>query len=327
MRLFPSVYIGPMSANIAFALRHIAIWFPVGTCASRRQIEYDGGYVNNWTTEEFAKYMREVGKVTLVRDHAGPGQGAEKDDGFESLAEDIKHMDIIHIDPWKEAANFESGLRMTEDYIDFCYRLNPNILFEVGTEQAIFEMTPEQLEALLGHLKSRLPGPAFKNIVFAVIQSGTALKGNTNIGEYDPDKLVKMVKSVKKYPKILTKEHNGDYLPRDLIKEKMKLGLNAINIAPEFGKLETDCILNRIEVKNRPDIFDKFFEICLESCKWKKWVDKDYNPFNDKEGLIKICGHYVFSNPKFIELKRKLGPELDEDIQIVVRSRIMELCQ
>ena len=30
---------------------------PVGLIPSRRQVEWDGGYVNNWTTEIFSKYF------------------------------------------------------------------------------------------------------------------------------------------------------------------------------------------------------------------------------------------------------------------------------
>ena len=48
--------------------------------ASRNQIDnlnFDGGYVNNWHTASFAKYVRKKcknKKIYLARDHGGPCQ-------------------------------------------------------------------------------------------------------------------------------------------------------------------------------------------------------------------------------------------------------------
>ena len=42
---------------------------------SRRQIEYNGGYVNNQTTKEFAQYIYSRStKIAIQRDHGGPLQ-------------------------------------------------------------------------------------------------------------------------------------------------------------------------------------------------------------------------------------------------------------
>ena len=43
-----------------------------GFIPSRRQVDYNGGYVNNWTTGEFAKYVN--GRALIQRDHGGIGQ-------------------------------------------------------------------------------------------------------------------------------------------------------------------------------------------------------------------------------------------------------------
>ena len=48
--------------------------------ASRRQIdgkEFGGGYVNNWDTKSFSKYVKKRDKkrkIILCRDHGGPWQ-------------------------------------------------------------------------------------------------------------------------------------------------------------------------------------------------------------------------------------------------------------
>ena len=51
-----------MSKNIVDSIIEFQInqILKVGLIPSRRQIEYDGGYCNNWTTEEFSKYASDI---------------------------------------------------------------------------------------------------------------------------------------------------------------------------------------------------------------------------------------------------------------------------
>ena len=73
-------------------------------------------------------------------------------------------------------------------------------------------------------LYNSLPTKIFKQIKYLVIQSGTSLKETTNTGEYDKGRLLSMI-NVAKHWGLISKEHNGDYIPSTLIKEKMSLGL------------------------------------------------------------------------------------------------------
>ena len=84
--------------------------------ASRRQIDseqFNGGYVNNWTTSKFANYVKTKDKNTniiLSRDHCGPWQNNEEKkqnlnldlamkSAKESYKEDIDAgFKILHID-------------------------------------------------------------------------------------------------------------------------------------------------------------------------------------------------------------------------------------
>ena len=74
--------IGPMSLNCVDAVCEIANEYliPLMLIASRRQVDskkMGGGYVNNWNTEEFSKYVKLKDKndmVILSRDHGGPWQ-------------------------------------------------------------------------------------------------------------------------------------------------------------------------------------------------------------------------------------------------------------
>ncbi len=309
----PKYYIGPMSKNIVDSIIEFCdeTNHKIGLIPSRRQVEWDGGYVNNWTTKDFKEYAN---TLTLKRDHSGPGQGYSEDDGYVSLKEDCKYFNLIHIDPWKKYPKYVDGLKWSIDMIKFCYKENPNIEFEVGTEEAIRRFEPKELNQLVIDLYNSLPSKMFKQIKYLVIQSGTSLKETTNTGEYDKGRLLSMV-NVAKHWGLISKEHNGDYIPSDLIKEKMSLGLDSINIAPEFGLIETQTYLD-----NNIDI-NKFWEICYKSKRWEKWVNSDFDPFAQKEDLIKICGHYVLSNPEFLKIK----PNIDDQIKTNIKAKLHEL--
>ena len=131
-------YIGPMSKNVVDAV--IEFDGNIGFIPSRRQVDYNGGYVNNWTTGEFATYVD--GRAVLQRDHGGAGQGYIHDDGFDSFIHDSIYFDKIHIDPWKEYQDFEIGLQQTIDNINFIYIRNQNVKFE-NSEFSINAFTTE----------------------------------------------------------------------------------------------------------------------------------------------------------------------------------------
>ena len=124
-----------------------------------------------------------------------------------------------------------------------------------------------------------------------------------------------MVNVCKKFGK-KSKEHNGDYLSNKEYKDRFDLGLDSINIAPEFGQLETLCYLDEMG-----DNIEDYYQICYESKRWEKWVDGDFVPSDNKKELIKICGHYVFSDIKFIDIK----PNIDDAIKDVIKNKLREL--
>lgn len=320
----PKYFIGPMSKNVVDTIIEFCNETNniIGLIPSRRQVEWDGGYVNNWTTQEFIEYVKsKTDKILLVRDHSGPKQGQTDDDGYESLKEDCKYLDIIHIDPWKKYPVFFDGLEETIKMIEYCYDLNPNIQYEVGTEEAIRRFEPYELSDLIHQLRFRLSPEIFKQIKYLVIQSGTSLKGTNQTGNYDSTRLKEMIK-VCKQNNLISKEHNGDYIPVSIIKEKFNLGLDSINIAPEFGLIETQTYLDNIK---DDIIFNEYWKICYESKKWEKWVNKDFDPFVNKEELIKICGHYVLSNLNFIENIKYKFLNIDQQIKNNIKNKLNEL--
>ena len=77
-----------------------------------------------------------------------------------------------------------------------------------------------------------------------------------------------MVKLCKKYG-FISKEHNGDWVSIELMREKFELGLDCINVAPELGQIETKAILKSISLIENNDkkeiLFERFYNICLNS--------------------------------------------------------------
>ena len=307
-------YIGPMSKNVVDAVIEFTEETnnKIGFIPSRRQVEYNGGYVNNWTTKEFSDYVD--GRVPIERDHGGAGQGYKDDDGYKSFRYDCENFDIIHIDPWKAYPNFDDGLKETLATINYIHNMNPNTLFEVGTEEAIRKFTPDELDKLLEELSHF---EFFENIKYAVVQSGVGLDlgKRVNTGNFDLDRLKDFIRVCKRWGK-LSKEHNGDYLTNEDVKVRFEAGLDSLNIAPEFGQLETLCYLEHMG-----DDIEDYYKICYDSKRWEKWVDDDFVPEDNKEELIKICGHYVLSDKKFLETK----PDIDKEIKSKIKDRLDKL--
>ena len=115
--------------------------------------------------------------------------------------------------------------------------------------------------------------------------------------------LIKNLEICKKY-NIYMKEHNADYLNEDSIKLHPFLGIHAANVAPEFGVAETITFLKILENEKLNQFKEEFIDIAFKSNKWKKWVIKE-NELSKKEKAI-ICGHYIFSDPRVLDIKEEV---------------------
>ena len=317
-------FIGVMSKNVVdnvikFATeRNQDITF----IPSRRQVDFDGGYVNNWNTADFVSYVKQRNNnIKIERDHSGNSQGTNEDDGYLSLEHDCKYMDIIHIDPFKKFQDFNEGLQETINMINFCHNLNKNIEFEIATEEAIRKFEIDELETFVQELKNQLSPSAFSQIKYLVVQAGTALNEKSNIGIFDEEKLKNMIAIAKKF-NLISKEHNGDWVDNQTILKKYNCGLECINIAPEFGEIETSVYLKYFKEYG---LFEEFYDICLNSNKWKKWVSSSFIPEENKEKLILICGHYTFSYPSFLKLKEQLNIPIDDLISSAILTKLNDL--
>ena len=306
---YPRIYFGPMSKNIVDTLLELSTEYPIGFIPSRRQVEYDGGYVNGWTSKDFYSYVKQSNNSVLVcRDHGGRLQGSKPDDGVQSLSHDSQiGFDIIHIDPWKQFETIEEVATETASMIKHCLSLNPDLKFEVGTEEAIHRYDSEGLFNFLFLLRRSLKDD-FSSIKYAVVQFGTAIRGTRNVGVFDKERSARMI-SVCRAFNVMSKEHNGDYLSFNEIQQRFNLGLDAINIAPEYGVFETSRLIDYLTSNIELDKLEQFYDLCESSNKWVKWMPRinkykslRRRPFYDFL-LCKVCGHYLFNNPEVLKWK------------------------
>jgi len=302
----------PMSKNITDAVIELNST-KFALIPTRRQIDFDGGYVNNWNTKAFYEYVRSKSNIILSRDHGGQLQGNGGSD-LDSYKTDAEFFDIIHIDPWKLCKNdFNEGIRITIETMNQIYGYNPSVKYEIGTEAAIRKFTTDELVEFLSIIKKSVSQEIFDNIEYVVIQSGVGLdvQSGINVGDFDADRLKEMIKIVNSYGK-KTKEHNGDYLSDGEYSWRFDVGVDSINIGPEIAQIETLAYLKHMT----PTQIDEFYEICYNSKKWKVWIPNIFD-FKDKKSLIKVCGHYCFN---LYDL-----PKIDNIVKVLVKNKLNRL--
>jgi hypothetical protein len=284
----PKYFICPMSKQIVDAVLLLNSK-EFGLLPSRRQINTNGGYCNGWNTESFFNYVRSKNdNIIIERDHGG-SKNKKIDYTF-----DVSYFDIIHVDPFlnhpllnnKEECNIH-----TINIIKYLYTLNPNVKYEILTEESVVKLTITDIEKSLQYFLNNLSFDIFEKIEYVVIQSGVSLDlvNMKNIGNFNFDKMISMINVCKKFGKKI-KEHNGDYLSNSDYQIRFKNGVDSINIGPELVQIQTLCYLENME---QTDI-DEFYKICLNSNTWKRWVTDTFD-ITDKNKLIQVCGHYCYS--------------------------------
>jgi tagatose-1,6-bisphosphate aldolase non-catalytic subunit AgaZ/GatZ len=338
--------VGPMSVNCVDAAIELANEHdvPIILIASRRQIDsedFGGGYVNNWTTKEFARYVIDhdkKGKILLARDHGGPWQNSQETDANFSLRRAMESakssyradleagFQVLHIDPSVDIhgkPDVDEVLDRVFDLYEFCWsqaqQLRQEVIFEIGTEeQSGSTNSQEELDYTLNAVqqfckKNHLPKPSF-----VVIQCGTRVMEMRNVGSFDTPvrvadelpaeiQLPKMIEICNRYG-ILMKEHNTDYLSDEALQWHPRLGIHAANVAPEFGVTETRALLSVLEDNGLTKFAERFLQLAHDSNKWDKWMLENTNA-TDRDRSI-IAGHYVFSKPECYELKAEASREL-----------------
>ncbi len=339
--------VGPMSLNCVKAAISLTnrYSFPLMLIASRRQIdskENGGGYVNNWNTENYSKFVKRFDKkkrIILARDHGGPWQNnleikkrfnlkQAMESAKKSYETDILNdFKIIHIDtsidinykkvPLKNS--LERFFELFDHCNEFARKNKKKIFFEIGTEeQSGTTNNPDELVETLNKIYNFCKKKKFDKPIFVVIQSGTRVAETRNIGSFESPlrienelpveiQLPKMIEICNKY-RIFMKEHNADYLSNHSLSLHPRLGIHATNVAPEFGVAETKGLISILKRFKLSSYLDEFYEISYKSRKWKKWLV--HNSKITKVEKAIISGHYIFSNEDFLILKEQIKSHL-----------------
>lgn len=349
---------GPMSKFSIDAIIELSNFYdlPIAMIPSRRQIEcreLGGGYVENWSTEDFAKYVRlndAGGNVLLSRDHCGPWQLEQtRKDGLPSsleeemelvkisIAADIRSgFDLIHIDP---SLGFRHGLskanvrEVVYELIDFCEsNKSSEILYEIGTEEQVYSSSEDvesELTIILKNLEQRsLPAP-----IFYVHQTGTKVMERRNVGNFDNPLDSKghlpasynlpRVTKLCELNGVWLKEHNADYMSNKALAWHPRFGIHAANVAPEFGYIETQTIINLAKLTSSDDLIEVMVSKVNSFGKWKKWMLEKSE--SDKFEKMLIAGHYHFSETWHLEWREILRARLikiDIDLDEVVYEEV-----
>ncbi len=351
--------VGPMSKNCIDATIELANEYctPLMLIASRRQIDseqFGGGYVENWTTEQFADYViyKDTQKnIILARDHGGPWQNELEisnklnlNDAMQSAKESYRAdidagFQMLHIDPSVDIhanPNIDQVLERVYELYEFCWTYSQqkkqDVIFEIGTEeQNGSNNAQEELEYTLECMRkfcksNKLPYPSF-----IVIQAGTKVMEMRNVGSFDspirvanelpPEIQIPKMISICNHYRIFMKEHNADYLSTDSLKWQPRLGIHAANIAPEFGVAESKAFIDLMENSNQNILSEEFLRISYDSKKWEKWMINATSA-SDKDRAI-ISGHYIFSTTECLELKNQARFHI-KDLDTQLKNKVKE---
>tara|TARA_B100000963_G_C22637811_1_gene678572 strand:- start:4335 stop:5342 length:1008 start_codon:yes stop_codon:yes gene_type:complete len=310
--------LGPMSIEIIDSLDYFSKKYQkkIMLICSRNQIESSflgGGYVNNFSTQTFSQYIKSKKNKYLLmcRDHGGPFKrdrsfqnkiNKEVDDCKKSFADDIfNDFKIIHVDT-SECG--KSKYEIAEDLIEFC-----NYFAKESNKDIHLEFGCEDHGVMTNFSKFRKDAKffsKFKNKQFIVCQTGSLVKSVFQVGQFDIDSINTMKQIAKEY-EILLKEHNCDYLNHYQINLRKEFGIDALNIAPELGFLQSNLIFYLCKKYGIDKQLDKFIKVVLLSNKWKKWK------YGNENNFLKFLSsaHYHFNCDEYISIKEKLSRKIN----------------
>lgn len=353
--------IGPMSPMLLQAALELSMEqdFPILFIASRNQVDMDafgGGYVSGWDQRRFVAAIQAMadtigydGLYYVCRDHGGPWQRDEERKarlpekeamarGLRSYIADVDAgFDLLHIDPTKDPDFTEGAVPMdlvldrTVELIEQIenYRIAhglPVLGYEVGTEETNGGLTGEDaFETFIRRLCFMLHAKNLPIPNFIVGQTGTLTRLTENVGRYSAKNAQKLSAIAAAYGMEL-KEHNGDYLPDQLLLMHPALRVSSSNVAPEFGVDETRAYveLARLEerlyelgvLKEKGNFLPVFRREAVGTGRWRKWMVGDAAQSTVEQVLadealteliVDISGHYTFEQePVAFEIQNML---------------------
>jgi len=330
--------------------------------ASRNQVDLKelghgylmGGMDQKAFTGLIEKMKGEVGyegAVYICRDHGGPWQRNKELDekypvekameiGKLSFKADIEAgFNYLHIDPTKCPLKFTLGdiIDWTADILKFCEDTRkamgkPEIDYEVGTEDIQGGLTTKDtFEAFLRALTGKLNKQGLPLPTCVVAQTGTLCRIDRNMGCFDREQTKELVEIAARFG-VGLKEHNGDYLSAATCRVHPDIGITGMNVAPEYGLVETDALLELehleqklvregwLKAADASDLRELLLKLTFEKSPWTKWMTKDIKVLGteviEKDAALRlligrVCGHYVYDRPEMLAARKRLYKNVD----------------
>jgi hypothetical protein len=301
--------VGPMTINTIesvnkFSKKHKKYIYLI---CSKNQIEskkLGGGYVNNFSTESFAKYIKKLNNsfIKLGRDHGGPFIADKKSKNMKkeivncksSFTSDIKSgFELLHIDTsFAKKEKFKLALEL----YNYCYKkskkYNKNIHYEIGVNFHGDKFIKQEFNQIIKNFSN------LQKIKFVTGTTGSKINNSKQVGNFNKKNSKLMTKELSKKG-ILVKDHNCDFLKKREINLRKKCGIYSFNIGPELAHAENE-ILYDIGIKSKNKFFSKFLITVLKSEKWKKWCNKN----SSNKNKFSSSAHYLYNNINYINFKK-----------------------
>jgi tagatose-1,6-bisphosphate aldolase non-catalytic subunit AgaZ/GatZ len=358
-RKFTLLGVGPVSEAVleaAFAVSARRA-FPPMFIASRNQVDaarFGGGYLlggldqAGFTALIRAKQERAGyrGPLYICRDHGGPWQrdeelksrlpvGRAMELARLSLEEDLRAgFNYLHLDPTKCPHPFTQGelADWTLELVEHCERVRsrlgvPPVDYEIGAEDIRGGITTEEnFAAFLERVTAGLARAALPAPTCIVGQTGTLTRMDRNVGRFDREQTARLAAVAARFG-VGLKEHNGDYLSAASCRVHPELGVTGMNVAPEFGLVETDALLALVELEGKlaregwiegsrlSGLAEGLRELAFAKAPWDKWLTPELKarPRAELEKdeavrlrITRVCGHYLFADPAIRAARERL---------------------
>jgi len=380
-RKFTLLGVGPVSEAVLEAALAVSARrdFPPIFIASRNQVDaarFGGGYLLGGLDQAgFVALIRARqerigyhGPLYICRDHGGPWQRDEElkaclpvEQAMElarvSLEEDLRGgFNYLHIDPTKCPHPFtqEQLADWTLELIGHCEQVRarlglPPVDYEIGAEDIRGGITSEgSFTAFLQRVTAGLAGAGLPLPTCIVGQTGTLTRLDRNVGRFDRVQTARLAAAAARFG-VGLKEHNGDYLSAASCRVHPELGVTGMNVAPEFGLVETDALLALAGLEEKlaregwmqeaqlSGLAAGLRELTFARAPWEKWLTPEMKarPRGELERdeaarllIARVCGHYLYADPAIRAARARLYENverfalIDGGPEAFVRGRI-----
>jgi hypothetical protein len=291
--------------------------WPIMIVASRNQVEDEElglGYTC-LTMPELVRRGRELAPNygMVCRDHGGPyfnsdDAGFPLDAAAERAVASLRHdvlagVDLVHVD-WSRGGG-EVARATTRVVEELCQLADDKVRFEVGADE-----TDGGVDDVEDFKKSLDVFADLLDVVeFVVGRTGTLVRERFQVGYFDFAAARRLTDAAHGVG-FRFKEHNADYLTPLEIALRPVAGVDAVNIGPDLGVLETATIANLAALYGAQQELDRFFARAVASGRWRKWA---YRADPTEQMKATVAGHYIHLSQEYDDLIGTLRERVDVD--------------